>query len=76
MFRHAVSDRPYACYLERGTSLDMMYMPDAIRGIVELMNVDGARLRHRNAFNVTAMNFAPEELAAEIQKWVPGFVVH
>ena len=76
MFRHAVSDRPYVCYLERGTSLDMMYMPDAIRGIVELMEFDGAHLRHRNAFNVTAMNFAPEELATEIQKWVPGFVVH
>ena len=48
-------------------------MPDAIRGILELMDADPARLRHRNAFNITAANFTPTELAAEIQKHLPEF---
>jgi nucleoside-diphosphate-sugar epimerase len=46
-------------------------MPDAIKAAIEVMEVDASRLVHRNAFNVTAMNFTPEELAAEIRKHIP-----
>jgi nucleoside-diphosphate-sugar epimerase len=53
--------------------MDMMYMPDALNGIVDLMEADPSKLIHRNAFNVTAMSFDPEENAAEIAKQIPGF---
>ncbi len=53
----------------------MMYMPDAVTALIDLMAADPARLVHRNAFNVTAMNFTPEELAAEIRRHIPGFVI-
>jgi nucleoside-diphosphate-sugar epimerase len=53
----------------------MMYMPDAIKAAIDLMGADPARLKHRNAFNVTAVNFTPEQLAAAIRKHVPGFAV-
>ena len=52
-----------------------MYMPDAVTAILDLMEADPARLRHRNAFNVTAMSFTPDELAAEIRRHVPGFEI-
>ena len=53
----------------------MMYMPDAIRAMIELMQADPARLIHRNAFNLAAMNFTPEELAAVIRKHIPDFII-
>ena len=53
----------------------MMYMPDAIRATIELMEADASRLTHRNAFNIAAVNFTPVELAAETQKHVPGFTL-
>jgi nucleoside-diphosphate-sugar epimerase len=51
----------------------MMYMPDAIRAMIELMEADPSRLSHRNAYNVTAMSFDPERLAEEIRKHVADF---
>ena len=59
----------------RDSRLDMMYMPDAVTAILDLMDADPSRLRHRNAFNVTAMSFTPDELAAEIRRHVPGFEI-
>jgi nucleoside-diphosphate-sugar epimerase len=53
----------------------MMYMPDAIRAMIELMEADPAGLIHRNAFNVTAMSVTPEELAGEIRKHIPDFII-
>jgi nucleoside-diphosphate-sugar epimerase len=53
--------------------MDMMYMPDALNAIITLMEADAAKLKHRNAFNVTAMSFEPEEIAAEIRKHIPEF---
>jgi nucleoside-diphosphate-sugar epimerase len=50
-----------------------MYMPDAVAAIMRLMDADAAKLTHRNAFNVTAMQFTPAELAAEIGKHIEGF---
>lgn len=75
IFHHALRHGRYTCFLRPDTRLDMMYMPDAIRATIGVMNADPARLEHRNAFNVTAMNFTPEELAAEIRKHIPGFVI-
>jgi nucleoside-diphosphate-sugar epimerase len=75
IFHRALSDGRYTCFLEQGTQLDMMYMPDAIRAAMELMEADPARLGHRNAFNVTAMQLTPESLTAEIRKHIPSFEI-
>jgi nucleoside-diphosphate-sugar epimerase len=75
IFYQAIRYRHYNCFLGPGTRMDMMYMPDAIRAMIELMEADPARLVHRNAFNLTAMNFTPDELAAAIRVHVPGFVI-
>ena len=75
IFYQAVRYSHYTCFLRPDTRVDMMYMPDALRAMTELMDADPAKLSHRNAFNVTAMNFTPEELAAEIRKHVPDFVI-
>jgi nucleoside-diphosphate-sugar epimerase len=53
----------------------MMYMPDALEAAIQLMEVDPARLKHRNSFNVTAMSFCPEMIAGEIKKHIPDFEI-
>jgi len=73
MFHQAVRYSHYTCFLAPDTRLDMMYMPDAIRAMIELMEADAARLRYRNAYNVTAMSITPTELAAEIRKHLRDF---
>jgi len=73
IFYAAVKNEPYRCFLKEGTCLDMMYMPDAIRAVVELMEADERMLTHRNAYNITAMSFTPEQLYASIQKELPHF---
>jgi nucleoside-diphosphate-sugar epimerase len=76
IFYAAVKTQYYECFLRADTQLDMMYMPDAIAAAINLMTADGRQLRHRNAFNVTAMSFTPQQLAAEIQKHIPEFTIN
>lgn len=75
IFHAALRDGRYTCYLEPDTQLDMMYMPDALRAAMELMDAPAERLRHRNAFNVTAMQLTPAQLAEAIRQHIPGFRV-
>jgi nucleoside-diphosphate-sugar epimerase len=75
IFYAAVKNRHYDCFLRADTQLDMMYMPDAVSAAITLMEADSASLKHRNAFNVTAMSFTPQQLAAEIQKHLPDFTI-
>ncbi len=75
IFYEAIRHKRYTCFLAPDTRLDMMYMPDAIKAAIDLMHADASGLRHRNAFNVTAMNVTPEQLAAEIRKHIPEFVI-
>ena len=75
IFYHALRYGRYTCFLRQDTCLDMMYMPDAIRAMIEVMEADPARLVHRNAFNITAMSFTPEVLAEAIRKHLPGFAL-
>lgn len=75
IFYEAIKNKKYTCNLGAGTFLDMMYMPDAINAAIDLMEADPARLKHRNAFNVTAMSFDPEIIAAEIRKMIPEFTM-
>jgi nucleoside-diphosphate-sugar epimerase len=75
MFRQAVQYRHYRCFLRADSCLDMMYMPDAVRAMVELMEADPDGLHYRNAYNVTAMSFTPEQLAEEIRRHIPEFAI-
>lgn len=75
IFYEAIKHRRYECFLAQGTRLDMMYMPDAIKAAIDLMEADSTRLIHRNSFNVAAMSFAPEQLAAAIRQRIPDFVM-
>ncbi|NLY44766.1 MAG: L-threonine 3-dehydrogenase [Tissierella sp.] len=73
IFYKAIQHKRYTSYIDKGTYMDMMYMPDALEAIIKLIEADPSRLEHRNAFNVTAMSFEPEELAASIRKHIPDF---
>lgn len=73
IYYEAIKNGKYSSYIDKGTCMDMMYMPDALGAIIDLMEADPSKLIHRNSFNVTAMSFDPEELAAEIRKHIPGF---
>jgi len=75
IFYQALRHHRYTCFLEPDTRLDMMYMPDALKAAIDVMEADPARLKHRNAFNVTAMNFTPEELGDAIRKRIPDFTL-
>lgn len=76
IYYEAIKHKKYTCYLKQGTYLDMMYMPDAIKAAIDLMEADSSKLIHRNAFNVTAMSIAPEDIAAEIKKLIPEFTMN
>ncbi|MGH4119224.1 L-threonine 3-dehydrogenase [Clostridium sp.] len=73
IYYEALKSGKYTSFIAKGTKMDMMYMPDAINAIIDLMEADGSKLIHRNAFNIAAMSFAPEEIADEIKKHIPGF---
>lgn len=73
IYYKAVENGRYTSYIAEGTYMDMMYMPDALQAIVDLMEADGSKLKHRNAFNISAMSFEPSQIAAEIKKHIPTF---
>jgi len=75
IFYEAIKNKRYESFIDKGTFMDMMYMPDAITALIQLMEADPSKLIHRNAFNITAMSFDPEMLAAEIKKHIPEFVL-
>lgn len=75
IFYEAVRQKAYRCFLKGDTYLDMMYMPDAIKAAIDIMEADPSKLRHRNAFNITSMSFCPEDIAAYIRKHIPEFEI-
>ncbi len=75
IFYDAIKHGRYTCFLKPDTQLPMMYMPDAIKGAIAIMNANPSNLKQRNAFNVSAMSFSPEDIAAEIKKFIPEFVM-
>ena len=75
IFYAALRGEPYCCPLEAGTALDMMYMDDGLRAAVELMEASSRGLKHRNAYNITAMSFTPEILAQAIMAHIPDFII-
>ena len=75
IYFEAVRHNKYCCYLKPDTFLDMMYMPDALRAALSLMEAESTKLSHRNAFNITAMTVSPATIAAEIKKILPQFSI-
>lgn len=73
IFYEAVKNKRYVCFLKEDTRLPMMYMPDCLKSVMDLMEADFGRLRHHADFNLAAMSFTPAELAAEIKKHIPEF---
>ncbi|MDR3048142.1 MAG: NAD-dependent epimerase/dehydratase family protein [Bacteroidales bacterium] len=71
----AIKEGKFTCPLKAGTFLDMMYMPDALDAIVQLMEADPSKLIHRNSFNIASMSFDPELIYAEIKKHIPNFTM-
>jgi nucleoside-diphosphate-sugar epimerase len=76
IFHEALEQKQYNCFLKEDTYLPMMYMPDAIRATIELMEADADKISVRTSYNLSGMSFAPKDIAAEIKKHIPGFVIH
>jgi nucleoside-diphosphate-sugar epimerase len=75
IYYEAIKKGHYTCYINKGTFMDMMYMPDCLKAAVDVMEADPSKLKHRNCFNVAAMSFDPEMLAAQIRKHIPSFTM-
>ncbi len=73
IFYEALKNNRYASYIDKDTYMDMMYMPDAVKAIIDLMEADPKKLIHRNAFNISAMSIDPVMLGNEIKKHLPEF---
>lgn len=75
IYYSAVKGEPFKCPLKPGTFMDMMYMPDALRAAIEIMEADPTRLKHRNSFNIASMSFDPEIIYAKIREYMPEFTM-
>ncbi len=75
VYYSAVKGEEFVCPIGAGTYMDMMYMPDALKAAVDIMNADPSRLIHRNSFNIASMSFEPETLFAAIRKEIPSLKV-
>ena len=76
IFHEAQEEKKYECFLREDTYLPMMYMPDAIRATIELMEADASKLSIRTSYNISGMSFSPKEIAAEIKKHIPEFSIN
>lgn len=75
IFYQAIEKGNYQCFLSENTILPMMYMPDALRASIELMESTEENVKIRSAYNISAISFSPKEIASEIKKHIPGFSV-
>lgn len=75
IYYKAVADNRYTCFLSENTELPMMYMDDAIRATVGIMQADKEKIKIRSSYNLSAMSFTPKEIAAVIAKEKPGFEI-
>ena len=75
IFHEALEEKKYECFLAKDTYLPMMYMPDAIRGTIELMEAPVEKISVRTSYNLSSMSFSPEQLAAEIKNFIPDFSI-
>lgn len=75
IFHEALEEKQYECFLQEDTYLPMMYMPDAIKATIELMEAPAEKIRIRTSYNISGMSFSPKEIAAEIKKHIPDFTI-
>ena len=75
IFYDALEEKKYTCFLKEDTYLPMMYMPDAIRATVELMEAPADKISVRTSYNISAMSFSPKDIAAEIKRHIPDFSI-
>ena len=73
IYYSAVQGKKFICPIAAGTLMDMMYMPDALRAAIEIMEADPSRLVHRNSFNIASMSFDPEVIYHKIKEYIPEF---
>lgn len=75
IFHEALEEKKYTSFLKEDTYLPMMYMPDAIRGTIELMEAPASKINVRHSYNLSGMSFSPKEIGAEIKKHIPDFTI-
>jgi len=75
IFHEAIEEKRYMCFLNEDTYLPMMYMPDAIRATIELMEAPVEKISIRTSYNLSGMSFSPKEIAAEIKRHIPAFEI-
>ncbi|WP_341843400.1 NAD-dependent epimerase/dehydratase family protein [Chitinophaga caseinilytica] len=75
IYHEALEEGSYKCFLSEGTYLPMMYMPDAIRATIELMEADSAKISVRSGYNLSGMSFSPKEIAGAIREHIPTFSI-
>jgi len=75
IFHEALEEKYYECFLKEDTYLPMMYMPDAIRATIELMEAPADKISIRTSYNLSGMSFSPKEIAAEVKNHIPDFSI-
>jgi len=76
IFHEAIKTGTFTCFLQEDSGLPMMYMPDAIRATLELMQAPSEKVRNRSSYNVSGLSFTPGDIAAAIQKQIPTFRIN
>lgn len=75
MYYYAIDNKPYICYLKKDTRLPMMYMPDAVRATIELMEAERSKITVTTSYNIAGMSFTPEEMSLAIRKQIHSFKI-
>ncbi|MES2690909.1 MAG: NAD-dependent epimerase/dehydratase family protein [Bacteroidota bacterium] len=75
IYHEALKNKTYECFLSAATELPMMYMPDALKATLSLMEAPAEQVKIRSSYNVAGMSFNPEQIAAEIRKHIPEFTI-
>ena len=75
IFHEAIKNKKYTSFLTRDTTLPMMYMTDAIKATLKIMQADSNKIKIRSSYNIAGCSFSPEELANEIQSYIPDFKI-
>lgn len=75
IFHHAIAGENFSCFLDKGTFLPMMYMADAIRAVLELMDTPQELIKVRTSYNLSAMSFSPAQLYQELKAYFPKFKI-
>ncbi|NQX97908.1 MAG: NAD-dependent epimerase/dehydratase family protein [Flavobacteriales bacterium] len=75
IFHQAIEQRSYECFLSENTTLPMMYMSDAIKATISIMDAKDSDIKIRSSYNIAGMSFSPSEIASEIKKSIPNFEI-